>query len=95
MEPISFMRGTIGLGSFVTNTMQSTSSLARLTRYTTLRDTGLRTSTLPARRRFISHSEWKAGMSVRRLAQMIMPDEHRHRINPSRRIAPAKSLDLD
>ena len=34
---------------------------------------GFLTSTLPALRRFIIHSEWKAGMSVRRLAQIIIP----------------------
>ncbi len=71
MEPISLMWGIIGAGFLVANTMQSTSSLVRPTRYTTLRETGFLTRASPARRRFISHPEWKAGMSVRRLAQMI------------------------
>ena len=52
--------------------MQSTLARVRSTLWTVVLDTGLRTSAYPALRRFIIHSEWKAGMSVRRLAQIII-----------------------
>lgn len=73
IAPISLRCGTIGRGSLVTNSMQSTALLVRSTLWTVVLDTGFRTRQYPARRRFIIHSEWNAGMSVRRLAQMIMP----------------------
>ena len=69
---ISLMLSTIGPGSLVMKTMQSTLPLVRSTLWTVVLDTGLRTRAYPALSLFIIHSEWKAGMSVRRLADMII-----------------------
>ncbi len=52
--------------------MQSTFLRVRSTRWTVVLDTGFLTKQYPALRRSIIHSEWNAGMSVRRLAQMII-----------------------
>lgn len=56
----------------MTNTRASTLRLDRSTLYTRESYIGLRTMQYPARRRFISHSEWNAGMSVLRLALTII-----------------------
>ncbi len=70
--PISLMRSAMGPGSLAMKTMQSALSPERPILLTAVPETGLRTGAQPARRRFIIHSEWNAGMPVRRLALMIM-----------------------
>lgn len=63
---------SIGSGFFVQNTIQSTLSGDNTTRPNL---SGFRmpgTKTYPARRRFINHSEYNAGISVLRLALMII-----------------------
>ena len=52
--------------------MQSTLRLLRSTLRSDVLETGFRTRQEPSLRRAIIHRGWKAGMSVRRLAQMII-----------------------
>ena len=72
MDPISFRYGSIGRGSLVMNSMQSTLRLVRSMRCRVVLETGLRTRQWPSLRRAIIQREWNAGMSVRRLAQIII-----------------------
>ena len=72
IEPISLRYGSIGRGSFVMKTMPSTLRLLRSTLRSDVLETGFRTRQEPSLRRAIIHRGWKAGMSVRRLAQMII-----------------------
>lgn len=72
MVSMVFSQGSIGRGFFVQNTIQSMAAGVRAMLAIRLGLRGFGTRTKPACRRLMNHSVYKAGMSVRLLALIIM-----------------------